>query len=183
MTEQPWRDLGLYIIVANAADLDFLPGLFIGDPNWYHHGISHSLGFAVLVALAYSLLVTLRSREAKWRPFAICFVLWSSHIGLDYFSIDTRLSYGVPLLWPLSDAYYIAPFAFFPDIRRAPAGSEFLTSLVSLHNLWAISFELLVLGPILILVWIVRKHAKSPVAHHISPSPSVLRGTANTADE
>src|SRR6266540_3200703 len=73
-----WRRLGLYLLIANAADLDFLPGLLIGDPNRYHHGISHSLGFAVLIALAYSLLVTLRSREAKLRPFTICLALWGS---------------------------------------------------------------------------------------------------------
>jgi inner membrane protein len=183
MAEQRWRDLGLYLLVANAPDLDFLPGLLVGDPNRYHHGSSHSLGFAVLVALVCTLWVMLRNRETKWRSFTICFALWSSHIGLDYCSIDTRLPYGVPLFWPLSDAYYIAPFAFFPDIRRALASSEFLTSLVSLHNLWAISVELLVLGPIAVLVLVAQKLVKSPTAHCLAPSPAVLNGTAHAANE
>jgi|RhiMetdeSRZDD1v2_1073273.scaffolds.fasta_scaffold1062024_2 inner membrane protein len=182
VAEQRWRDLGLYLLVANAADLDFLPGLFVGDPNRYHHGISHSLGFAVLVALACTLLVMLRDREAKWQLFAIYFALWGSHIGLDYCGIDTSLPYGVPAFWPLSDTYYMAPFAFFPDIRRAVTSSEFLTSLVSLHNLWAICVELFVMAPILILIWIVRKHAKSLAAHNPSPPPSALQHTANAAD-
>ena len=32
----------------NAPDLDFIPGLILGRPNLYHHGISHSLGAAVI---------------------------------------------------------------------------------------------------------------------------------------
>jgi inner membrane protein len=183
MAEQRRRDLGLYLLVANAADLDFLPGLFVGDPNRYHHGISHSLCFAAVVALACTLLVMLRNRGAKGRPFAICFALWGSHVGLDYCSIDTRLPYGVPAFWPLTDAYYIAPFAFFPDIRRALVSSEFLISLVSLHNLWAICVELLVLGPIAVLVLVVQKLVKSPAAHCLAPSSSVLNGTVTTANE
>ena len=46
-----------YLLVANAADLDFIPGLLVGMPNRYHHGISHSVGFAALIAVACSLLM------------------------------------------------------------------------------------------------------------------------------
>jgi inner membrane protein len=146
----------LYLFAANAADLDFIPGLLSGEPDRCHHGISHSLGFAALVAVVCGLVLMFRAHQARWQPFVVCFALWSSHIGLDYFSIDNRLPYGVPLFWPLSDAYYIAPFAFFPGIRRALASAEFFTSLLSLHNLWAICVELLVLAPILILIWITQ---------------------------
>jgi inner membrane protein len=175
--------MGFYLFAANAADLDFIPGLLVGDPGLYHHGVSHSLGFAALVAVVYGLLLMFTTRQARWQPFVICFTLWSSHIGLDYFSIDPSWPYGVPLFWPLSDVYYIAPFPFFLEIRRALVSSEFLASLVSLHNLWAISVELLVLGPILMLIGIVRKLAKSPSVHRLSPLPSVLQRTANEADE
>src|ERR1044071_7547790 len=36
------RVVALYLLAANAPDLDFLPGLIVGDPNRFHHGISHS---------------------------------------------------------------------------------------------------------------------------------------------
>jgi inner membrane protein len=170
---QPWRRFCLYVLIANAADLDFLPGFLVGEPNRYHHGISHSLGFAVFVALACSLLVMLHNRQAAWRSFATCFALWGSHIALDYCSIDMRLPYGVPLFWPLSDAYYIAPFAFFLDIKRALASSEFLPSLVSAHNLWAICVELLVIGPILLLILLAGKLFTSPAARPLPLSPLV----------
>lgn len=175
--------MGFYLLAANAADLDFIPGLLVGDPGLYHHGISHSLGFAALVAVVYGLLLMFATRQARWQPFVISFALWSSHIGLDYFSIDPGLPYGVPLFWPLSDAYYIAPFPFFPEIRRSQVSSEFLASLVSLHNLWAISIELLVLGSSAVLMLVAQKLAKSPTAHCLAPSPSVLNGTANAANE
>jgi len=43
--------LGYVVIVANVADLDFVPGWFIGDMNRYHHGISHSIGAAIIFAI------------------------------------------------------------------------------------------------------------------------------------
>ena len=60
--------MGLYVFAANAADLDFIPGLLSGDPNRYHHGISHSLGFAALVAVVFGLLLMFRTRQAAGNP-------------------------------------------------------------------------------------------------------------------
>ena len=150
-TVERWSLIALCVFAANAADLDFLPGLLVGDPGRYHHGPSHSLGFAVLFALACSFLLLLFKRAAIGWNFTIFFALYSSHIALDYLSIDTTAPYGVPLLWPLSDAYYIAPFAFLPGIRRAATSIEFIPSLFSLHNLWAASVECLLLLPFLLL--------------------------------
>ena len=43
-----WPRLLLAIVLANAADLDMIPGILVGEPNRYHHvGFSHSLLFAV----------------------------------------------------------------------------------------------------------------------------------------
>jgi inner membrane protein len=149
---QRWRVLAFYLFAANAPDLDFIPGLLIGDPNRYHHGISHSLGFAVLFALACSLAWDIRTYEPIWRKFAIFCSLYSSHLGLDFLSIDTRAPYGEPLFWPLTDAYYIASFAFLPDIKRAPSSLEFFPSLLSLHNLFALGVELVLVFPLLMLL-------------------------------
>jgi len=41
---QNLKELGLYCFIANAADLDFIPGIFLGKPYLFHHGISHSIG-------------------------------------------------------------------------------------------------------------------------------------------
>jgi inner membrane protein len=159
----PWRRIAFCLFAANAADLDFIPGLVVGNPNLYHHGVSHSLGFAVLfTACCGSVLVFLKSQRL-WRDSAIYFCLYTSHIVLDWFSIDTTAPYGVPLFWPLSDVYYIAPIAFLADIRRVSFSNlDFITSLFSLHNLWAICAEILLLSPLAMVISILRKPANSP---------------------
>jgi inner membrane protein len=152
-----WQFTAFCLFTANAPDLDFIPGFLIGDPNRYHHGVSHSIGFAVLFALVCSLFLSLLKKEVIGKNFVLFFFLYCSHIVLDYLSIDTRFPYGVPLFWPLSNAYYIAPFAFLPDIRRTSSSLEFIPSLFSLHNLWATSVEILLLFPFILLVlWVFR---------------------------
>ena len=46
-----WKLILLYVFAANLPDLDILPGFLMGLPNRYHHGISHSLGFAILAGM------------------------------------------------------------------------------------------------------------------------------------
>jgi len=154
-----WPFMLLCLLVANVPDLDFLPGLLIGDPNRYHHGISHSVGFAALSAFAFSSLLALRKKYAASRNFLIFFSLYSSHLLLDYLSIDTAAPSGIPLLWPLNDEYYIAPFAFLPDIWRGSSSSflEFVLSLFSIHNLWAMTIECFLLLPLILLMLVLRR--------------------------
>lgn len=154
-----WQHIILYLFVANAPDLDFIPGFLVGDPNRYHHGISHSIGVAILFASALSFFLYFLKIDSLRRNFAIFFLLYFSHIILDYLSIDTGLPYGEIFFWPLSNEYYIAPFAFLPDIKRASSGSEFIPSLFSLHNLWAVSVEAILLLPILLLVLLLRRRS------------------------
>ena len=160
VVEQKWPVILLYLFIANAADLDFIPGFLVGDPNHYHHGVSHSVGLAVLFAALCGFLLLLLKSEAFTRNFTIFFCLYFSHIALDYFSIDTSFPYGVPIFWPLTNEYYIAPLAFLPDIWRASSsGVEFFISLLSLHNLWAITAEFLLLSPGILLLSALIKRA------------------------
>lgn len=152
-----WPIILLYLFSANAPDLDFIPGFLVGHPNQYHHGISHSIGFALLFALTFSFLLILLKRDNFWKNFAILFCLYFSHIFLDYLSIDTTAPYGEPLFWPLSNTYYIAPFAFLPAIQRTSSGSGFIQSLFSAHNLWAASVESFLLLPLILLILTLRR--------------------------
>jgi inner membrane protein len=154
--EKRWRTVALYLFAANAPDLDFIPGLLMGNPERYHHGPSHSLGFAILFGLALSLTTALFKLGDGRRNFSVFFSLYFSHVLLDYLSTDSSIPYGVPLFWPLSDEYYMAPFAFLPDIHRpVSSGMKFITGVLSLHNLWAATVEFLMLG-FLILLFTVR---------------------------
>jgi inner membrane protein len=148
------RLIPLYLLAANAADLDFLPGLLVGDANRYHHRVSHSIGFAIIFALVFSLFPVLLKRDVswRWRNFAILFCLYCSHIGLDYFATDGGFPYGVAVFWPVSGEFYISPIALFADIRRSPFSIDFFPSLFSLHNLRAVSIEVLLLLPFALLI-------------------------------
>ena len=45
-----WKGALLAVILSNVPDLDYIPGYITGSPNIFHHGISHSIGFASLPA-------------------------------------------------------------------------------------------------------------------------------------
>ena len=141
------------LLAANAPDFDFIPGIIAGHPNLYHHGISHSLGFSLLFAATCSVVLYLLKPQELTKTFTLFFGLYFSHAILDYFSIDTSWPYGAPIFWPFSHDYYIAPFAFLPDIRRVSSSPKrFFVSLFSLHNLWAITVEVLLMFPLVMLV-------------------------------
>jgi len=160
--QHQWSLMALYLVVANVPDLDFIPGLLVGNASRYHHGITHSIGFAALVGFAFSVFLYLCKRAAIRRNFAIFFSLSFSHVILDYFSLDTSIPYGVPIFWPLSNTYYIAPFALFSDVTRvSSSGATFLSSLFSLHNLWSVCVELLVFLPCVFLIFRWRRRPET----------------------
>ena len=155
---QRWTAAVVCLVLAASVlpDLDFLPGFVVGAPNRYHHGISHSLGFAVSLFLAgYAV-----ERGVFRRPKAV-YSLWlwlfySVHVLADYFAYDTSLPYGEPLFWPLTGRYFISPVPIFSDIRREGSVGRFLPSLFSRHNLEAVFIELLVGAGILLLYFLAR---------------------------
>ena len=40
------------VLMANAPDLDFLPGILVGAPAAYHRGVTHTAGALVVVSVA-----------------------------------------------------------------------------------------------------------------------------------
>jgi membrane-bound metal-dependent hydrolase YbcI (DUF457 family) len=139
----------LLIFAANAPDLDFVPGILIGEPDRFHHGPAHSLGGA-LVFSAVVWVIARRVRPEKAVAAALLLGLgFMSHLFLDMCSMDTRAPNGVPLFWPLSSTYIMMPIPVFLDIQRDPRASNFFTSLLQPHNLTAALWELVVMGLVL----------------------------------
>jgi inner membrane protein len=140
--------------MANAPDLDWLPGILSGQPALYHQGISHSLGFALLVSAGIALLFSLRDRP--FLPvFSLCLAAYLSHLGLDLFTYDGRAPYGIPLLWPISDATFLSPEPIFRGVHHVKSTtasiSDFLTGVLNPNNLFTIALEILYLLPVLLL--------------------------------
>ncbi len=152
--------LFLIILISNFPDLDFFPGLLMGEPNRFHHGISHSLGFVVI-------LTCLTYCGAKiWHinnPIMLSvwfFILSFTHLMMDYFAADTSLPYGEPLLWPVFDTYLISPVYLFLDIRRSNELLQFFPSLLSWHNILAVIIEICFAFLIWLVFWAIGQVSK-----------------------
>ena len=152
--------LFFYIFIANAPDLDFLPGLIVGKPNLYHHGISHSLGAGILFSLILAFIINRKYHQSIRSNFFLFFSLYSSHLFLDYLSFDSRPPLGIPLFWPLSNKYYMFPL--LPGVKHSALDhatiGEFLGEIFSIHNLYVISLEFIVMIPFILLLLVLNKH-------------------------
>jgi inner membrane protein len=179
-----WKRLLLALFIANAPDLDFLPGLLMGEPNRFHHGPTHSLGMVVIVAALAAGVAALGARwpvrgriEARAVAGTALMVgaLWLSHVLLDAFTEDLLGPFGVPLLWPLSDRYFLF-YPWFPHVARYSGSSEpieFFVSLLNTHNVWAATVEILTLGPPLALLIWWRRRRRPDVQEPASPPSSL----------
>jgi membrane-bound metal-dependent hydrolase YbcI (DUF457 family) len=122
------------VTLANAPDLDFVPGILLGHPGAYHRGFTHT----IVAAVAVTGLVMLGARLARRRgKAALRAGLWAgavyaSHLLLDFFTADATPPHGAQFLWPFSHAYYLSPVTVLPEIIIDPSGrAAFLASLVA----------------------------------------------------
>ncbi|RTZ91451.1 MAG: hypothetical protein DSY91_05025 [Deltaproteobacteria bacterium] len=140
-----------WVVLGNFADLDFIPGILMGEPGRFHHGVTHTIFFAVILAAgAYRLYpVLFKGRKVH---FWVFLSVTASHLFLDCLTLDTVAPFGLPLLWPFSHTYFRFPFSLFLNVNRAMD----LNVLFTWHNLLAISLEIFLTLPILLIVWIVR---------------------------
>src|SRR5262245_10161003 len=113
------HDAGLLataVVCANLPDLDFLPGLAIGNPTAFHRGATHTVMAAFVVAAAVWAV-------ARWqrvmRPAALAAVsgmAYLSHLLLDWMTVDAVPPAGIQLLRPFSDAWLHAPWSLLGEI-------------------------------------------------------------------
>ncbi|MEA3232887.1 MAG: metal-dependent hydrolase [Thermodesulfobacteriota bacterium] len=155
-----FKILALYVFIANAPDLDFIPGMIMGKPNLYHHGISHSIGAAVFFSLILAILINRISEKRFWREFVFMFSLYGSHLFLDLISYDGRPPFGIPVFWPFTERYFMIPI--LPPVKHSHLDNasipQFLADVLSVHNLYVISLEMMLTVPFaLILILIFRK--------------------------
>ncbi len=149
-----WRLLSSYVLLANAPDLDFLPGILIGDPSAFHHNVSHSLLFGALFTVT---LTFIAKKFLGWFPdysfvrlFIVGFLLYTSHLLVDFVTLDDGFPYGMPLFWPFSNYHVNAPVYSLLNIIHE-------TAPLSVHNLKAVLRELLVFAPLPLYLALARK--------------------------
>lgn len=128
----------LALSAAVAPDLDFL---------WGRHNMeTHSLG----AAIAAGLVVLAWKRDGRLALAVV--IAWASHVLFDWLGSDTTPPLGVMALWPFSSGYYFSNAFFFEAISRRYWLDNFIT-----HNVWAVTQELLILGPVLAAVAVWRR--------------------------
>jgi inner membrane protein len=136
-----WQPWALAAFAAMAADLDFLPGLLVGQPSRWHHWATHSVAAALVFALLVS-LVAVRGLPDRGRRALLLLAAYGSHLALDWLTVDRTVPQGIPLLWPVSDAVFLAPRPLFTDIHHGASWQAF----VNWHNAGAALREALFVG-------------------------------------
>lgn len=103
--------LFLYILAANAADVDFLMhAIFKSRALFLHQYYTHNLLFVLVVAVFLSLLLGDRRSRAGLVLTGI------SHLAIDVIVIDTLAPVGIRLFFPVSKMFYNLPW--FPYLQR-----------------------------------------------------------------
>lgn len=153
--ETAFKSLLVSVILANLADIDFLPGLILGNPNRFHHGITHSLGATLVAGLVFGFYFYAKKNQF-WAPFAFSGLLYLSHVALDFLTVDTSPPQGVPIFWPLSGEYYLSPISVFSSVHKDSFSATFFQSLFVSENIWTVFREIFILGPFVLLVYLVK---------------------------
>ena len=148
-----YKSFAVAMILANLADADFVPGLLSGNPNRFHHGLTHSVGASFIVGFLFAWYFYFRQGRFL-APFFFAASAYSSHILLDFFTVDTSLPHGIPMFWPISSEYFISPIAAFLDVRRSASMGTFFQSLFVAHNGWTVLREIIILVPMVLIVQI-----------------------------
>ena len=166
-SRRAWTLALLAMFAAVAADLDFIPGILVGRPALYHHGVSHSLGFCVLAATAGALLFGRIGRigRSTGAVFGLIFFAYGTHLVVDLFGPDGRPPHGIPVLWPLSDEYFHSPVSLLVRIRHSPTTDApiagWIEGIISWNNLLALTLEVVLIGPFVLLARKLKARARS----------------------
>ena len=156
----------LVAIAANAPDLDFIPGILVGDFNRYHQQYSHSLifvgGFAVLVFLLF-----FKQRDKRLQLGLVAGALYASHLLIDLITYDGAQPVGLPLLWPFSSQLFHSPYTLFGGILHGQAGDNFINALrdiMQLSNLKVVAIEIIVTLPCLLVATAVTNRRRHKIS-------------------
>lgn len=94
-------------------DLDVIPAILFRDMRAYHNNISHSLFFAVPVALLVAGVFHRAYRSNFWLLFLICLISYDLHVIMDALTAER----GVLMFWPLSHTRIASPVKIFYGLQ------------------------------------------------------------------
>lgn len=151
--------LGICLACANMPDIDFVPGILIGEPSKFHPSPSHSIVVCLITALVVYFFAGKKLQEIPGKfLLGSIFVSLLSHPVLDYFTPVTKKFSGYLFLWPFEFKPYISSFPLFRIVNRLDESVyTFFSSLINVNNMWAIVVELLFSGILLSSITIIKR--------------------------
>jgi hypothetical protein len=150
-TTKEYRSRAMFAVILLSSvlpDFDFLPGIFIGEPAAFHHGVSHSLAFGLLFGLVLFVCFRCYQKKIATRVALLGGFAYAFHIALDAISAYQA----VPMMWPLWNGKFGIDLSLFGEFHheRLERG---IWSVVRWDNLHPVARELAALGiPVLLLV-------------------------------
>jgi inner membrane protein len=140
----------IVLLASIAPDFDFVPGIVIGDMRRFHHGISHSLAFAVLFGGVVFVVARAVDRRIAVRASMLAALAYAAHAVLDFISVNEGTR-GVPLLWPFSDESLGVSLHLFGHFRYGDI-NEGIWSVVRWVNVSPLLRELVILGTLVFVL-------------------------------
>ncbi len=148
-----WSQRGalmVLLVLANLPDVDYLPGVLMGEINAFHHYYTHTLGWIVAIGLLAWLGWRQIDRRVGWGMFGFMLLALATHLVADELSADSAPPYGIMALWPFTDRFFISPVTVFWDLAK-----ETWADVFQWYNVRAVAFEAAVCLPLVlaVLVW------------------------------
>lgn len=94
-------------------DLDVIPAILFRDMQRFHNNFSHSILFAIPVALVIAGVFHRIYRSNFWLWFLVCLVSYDLHVFMDALTAER----GVMMFWPLTDTRFAAPIKIFYGLQ------------------------------------------------------------------
>jgi len=132
-------------------DLDVIPAIIFRNMKAYHNNISHSLLFAIPVALLVAGVFHRIYRSNFWFWFVICLFSYDLHVIMDSLTADR----GVMMFWPLTETRVASSVKIF-------YGLQWGLGWFSPWHLWTVFTEsLFVLVVILAVNYFIKRRDRS----------------------
>ena len=150
-------------VTLTAATLAMLPDIDLVIPG-RHRTVTHSIGAVIVVTIVAAAVTAKVTRRGGPRIVAVCAAAYASHLVLDWLGVDRTLPYGLQALWPFSGRFYISDWDIFGPTERI----GLFTASAMLMNLKTVAGEVAILGPIVLVLWLVRVKALSRLPPKLS---------------
>ena len=132
------------IVLANIPDLDYLFGIPAANLNLYHHTVTHTAIWVLILALG---VWACGWPDRSWKALLFVLCLVGSHLLADIFTQDRSKPYGIMLCWPFWIHYWYSPVSIFPASAKRS-----LYELFSVHNVKVVMCEILITFPLVLAV-------------------------------